>query len=149
MKKIILLVLLATSLFALDFDKVINEVKHHEGFSSKPYKDMGHMSVGYGTNLSYITRIEAHMLLVHRLGVRYGQLADISWFKKLSPKRQEVILNMSYQLGMPRLLKFKKMIAAIKRGHYITASSEMKRSKWYKQSGSRAKQLVKKMRRGW
>lgn len=149
MKKILLILIMVTSgLFALNFDKAIAQVKKHEGFSKNMYRDMGHYSVGYGTNLSYITEPEAHMLLVHRLAIRYSKLQDLSWFRNLNANRQQIMLNMSYQVGHGGLLKFKKMIKALKKRHFKTAANEMKKSRWYRQSGARSKELVRLMRKG-
>lgn len=146
--KIILSLLLATSLYSLDFSKVIEEIKHHEGFRSSPYKDSGHLSVGYGTNLSHVTRAEAQLLLVHRLSIRLTQLNQHQWFKRLNATRQQVILNMTYQMGYAGILKFKHMVWRLENGYYLAASNSMVDSKWYRQSGSRSKQLVKLMREG-
>ena len=62
--------------------------------------------------------------------------------------RTEVILNMAFNLGLTRLQKFKKMIAALRIRDYETAAIEMKDSKWYNQVGSRAKRLTGQMRTG-
>lgn len=146
--KLLALLLLTTSIYALNFDTAIQQIKHHEGFRSSPYKDNGHLSVGYGTNLSHITRAEAHLLLVHRLSIRLEQLKQYSWFRKLSPNRQNVVLNMSYQLGMTGLLKFKHMIWRLKHGYWKAAANAMVNSRWYRQSGHRSKSLVKQMIKG-
>jgi len=104
------------------------------------------MSIGYGTNLTYLTEEEATLLLVHRLSIGLAQLNQHRWFTKLSQTRKQVILNMRYQLGMSNLLQFKKMIKALNHGYYQTAAKEMKQSKWYKQSGIRARELVHAMK---
>jgi len=142
----ILLLLLPLYLFAFDIDSTIEQIKQHEGFSAKMYNDRGHKSIGYGFNISYLTRAEAHLLLVHRLSIRHERLKQLKWFNKLSPVRKSVILNMSYQLGMTGLSKFRRMIWALKHGYYNGASNEMINSRWYKQSGTRAITLVRQMR---
>jgi lysozyme len=143
-----LLLLLPIWLLAFDIDSTIQQIKQHEGFSAKMYNDRGHKSIGYGFNLSYLTKAEAHLLLVHRLSIRHERLKQFTWFKRLSGVRKKVILNMSYQLGMRGLLKFRHMIWAIKHGYWNGAANQMINSRWYRQSGNRARTLVKQMRTG-
>ena len=147
--KQLLTLLLAINLYAIDFDSTVERIKHYEGFSSAIYKDAGGYSIGYGTNLSSITKAEAHLLLVHRLSIRLAKLQQYTWFNRLNRTRQEVIVGMSYQLGMTGLLKFKHMIWRLEHGYWRAAANAMQESKWFKQSGNRSRELVKQMKRGW
>lgn len=63
-------------------------------------------------------------------------------FSSLNTERQEIIIDMAYNLGFDRLSKFKKLKKAIISGDYALASKEMKNSDWYKQTGNRAKHHV-------
>jgi lysozyme len=54
---------------------------------------------------------------------------------------QEVLINMMFNLGMTRLLKFKKFIAAIDSGDWKEAGIQMEDSKWWGQVGPRAVRL--------
>ena len=54
---------------------------------------------------------------------------------------QEVLVNMMFNMGRPRLSKFKKFQAAIESEDFITASEEMEDSRWFKQVGPRAERL--------
>ena len=58
---------------------------------------------------------------------------------------QLVLVNMCFNLGAPRLSKFKKFIAAINDEQWIEAAVEMMDSRWAQQVGPRAirlKQIV-------
>lgn len=57
-----------------------------------------------------------------------------------------VLVNMAFNIGRPRLSKFKKMLAAIEAKDYNLAAEEMMDSKWYHQVGRRSKELVEIMR---
>lgn len=57
-----------------------------------------------------------------------------------------VLVNMAFNIGRPRLSRFKKMLAAIEEQNYTTASQEMIDSRWYNQVGRRSKELVEIMR---
>ena len=54
---------------------------------------------------------------------------------------QEVLVNMMFNLGRPRLGKFKKFIKAINESDWNTAAIEMMDSRWADQVGPRAKRL--------
>ena len=62
--------------------------------------------------------------------------------------RQGVLINMMYNLGWPRLSKFKKMLAAFESKDYKLASIEMLDSKWAVQVGRRATELSDIMKAG-
>ena len=58
---------------------------------------------------------------------------------------QEILVNMMFNLGRPRLSKFKKMTAALEMGDWKTASVEGRDSRWYNQVGQRAERLMTRM----
>jgi lysozyme len=66
----------------------------------------------------------------------------------LDSVRQLILMDMAYNMGVPRLCKFKKMWAAIEEGSYEIASIEMMDSRWSKQVGSRAVKLSDAMKAG-
>ena len=53
---------------------------------------------------------------------------------------------MCFQLGKPRVLKFKKMWEAIRQKDYLKASEEMIDSNWHKQTTKRCESLSRLMR---
>lgn len=59
----------------------------------------------------------------------------------LPAEAQEVIVNMCFNMGAPRLSKFKKFIAAVNEADWTTAGVEMLDSRWAKQVGNRATRL--------
>ena len=58
---------------------------------------------------------------------------------------QEILVNMMFNMGRPRLSGFKKMNAAIAEGDWYTASVEGRDSRWYKQVGNRANRLMSRL----
>jgi lysozyme len=66
-------------------------------------------------------------------------------FETLPEEAQLIIANMMFNMGKPRLSKFKKMKAAVENGEYIQAAAEMQDSKWYRQVTNRADRLVQRM----
>lgn len=67
-------------------------------------------------------------------------------FYDLPEDAQHVVANMMFNLGLPRLRKFKNMKKAVDAGDYQQAALEMCDSKWYSQVKNRADRLVKRMR---
>ena len=63
-------------------------------------------------------------------------------FDNLPEDIQHVLINMSFQLGKPRLSKFKKMIAAVHEEDYFEMSNQMEDSLWFKQTQNRAQRLI-------
>lgn len=57
-----------------------------------------------------------------------------------------VLVNMAFNIGRPRLSKFKNMLAAIEAKDYSLAAEEMIDSKWYRQVGRRSEELVEIMK---
>lgn len=57
-----------------------------------------------------------------------------------------VLVNMAFNLGRPRLSRFKNMVAAINDKDYSKAAEEMIDSKWYGQVKRRGVELVEIMR---
>ena len=66
-------------------------------------------------------------------------------FNDLPEEVQLIITNMMFNIGRPRLSKFKKMKEAVDNRSWLRAAAEMKDSKWYRQVTNRADRLVKRM----
>ena len=67
-------------------------------------------------------------------------------FNDLPEDAQLVIANMMFNMGLPRLSKFKKMKAAVDDRDWDTAANEMEQSRWYHQVPNRAERLIERMR---
>ena len=63
-------------------------------------------------------------------------------FGSLPEDIQHVLINMAFQLGGPRLRKFKKLIASVEMEDYREMSLEMEDSRWFKQTTNRAQRLI-------
>ena len=67
------------------------------------------------------------------------------FWEELPEEVQEILVNMMFNLGRPRLTKFKKMNAALEMGDWKTAAVEGRDSRWYHQVGSRSERLMTRM----
>tara|TARA_R110001592_G_scaffold64662_2_gene198668 strand:+ start:741 stop:1181 length:441 start_codon:yes stop_codon:yes gene_type:complete len=67
-------------------------------------------------------------------------------FDSLPEEVQLIIANMMFNMGYPRLSKFKGMKAGVDARDWQQAADEMVDSKWYHQVTNRAERLVSRMR---
>jgi len=131
---------------------LIKQLQKHEGLRLKPYKcSAGKLTIGYGRNLEDkgIDKAEACMLLANDIHQCINQVRDrIPCFPKLNDVRQNVLVNMAFNLGIHGLLKFRKFLSALERGNFEDASVEMLDSRWSRQVGIRATELSEQIRTG-
>lgn len=134
------------------FVKLKDMLKRHEGFSSMPYKDTtGNLTIGYGRNLASvgISQSEAEKLLENDIWKAYELcIKHFAWFKILDEVRQDVVMNMVFNLGITGFFNFTDTISAIQRGDFVNASEGMMKSLWAKQVGKRARELSEMMLTG-
>lgn len=132
----------------------LDQLIEDEGYRQKPYFDTaGKLTIGIGRNLddNGITRHEAGVLALNDIESVEGDLdRNIPWWRELSDNRQMVFVNMCFNLGWPRLSKFRRMIAAAGIGEFEAAADEMLDSKWARKDvqESRSHRLAKMMREG-
>ena len=67
---------------------------------------------------------------------------------RLDAVRQLILVDMAFNMGVPRLGKFKKMWAAIHENNFEEAAKEMLDSRWANQVKSRATKLAHAMHTG-
>ncbi len=132
--------------------KLAEQLKEHEGLRLKPYTDtVGKLTIGIGRNLEDkgITEQEALFMLNNDVNYFYTNLnKSLPWFKILNDARQNVLVNMAFNLGVAGLMSFKNTLSLAKNGHYSQAASAMMDSKWAVQVGIRAVELSEQMRTG-
>jgi len=133
-------------------ENLITRIKKHEGFRSKVYKDsLGVLTIGYGRNLegNGVTEEEADYLLMNDIETARKQIEkNFPWTIQMDYARWGVLLEMLFQLGLPKTLKFKNTLAAMQRGDYTAAAAGMMDSLWAKQTPERVKELAKIMATG-
>ena len=151
----------------------LDKLIEHEGMVLTVYQDtLGIDTIGIGRNLKDrgISKEELDYLdipsmeVVYEHGIseadaRYLALNDIaivenelcrvhSCVEDLDGVRQLVLMDMAFNMGVPRLCKFKKMWNAIHEQSWEAASREMLDSRWARQVGRRARILSEAMANG-
>ncbi|MRJ06307.1 MAG: hypothetical protein C6I01_02145 [Epsilonproteobacteria bacterium] len=129
------------------WEEAVEMVKKHEGLRLEPYEDtLGYLTIGYGHNLEAgISKEQAEALL--RLDMQRAlEDAKIIFGKeweKFPDKIKAVLVDMLFNLGRTKFLKFRRMLDALRRHDYEKVAQEMKNSLWCKQVKTRCTDLVK------
>lgn len=136
----------------MNLETLRQQLRIHEGLRLKSYTDtVGKLTIGVGRNLDDvgISEAEAMLMLDNDIAkVMAGLDASLPWWRTLSARRQMVLADMAFNLGITRLQGFRQALAAMQEGRWDDASKEMLDSKWAQQVGRRAITLAEMMRNG-
>ena len=124
---------------------LIEQLKDDEGFEEKPYKDtLGYLTIGYGTLIENgLSKFESELLLLVRARESMIELQRAKPIvSTLSDNRLFALSNMAYNLGVPKLLRFKRMWGAIEVGDFESARKHALDSRWAKQVKGRSKRVT-------
>ena len=144
----------------MNIDKLREEIEYDEGSVNKIYLDhlglptfgIGHLVTEWdeeygwevGTDVSedrcnevFDTDIQIVLSDCDRLYPDFNELPE---------EVQRIIANMMFNMGRPRLSKFKGMKRGVDARDWNAAADEMVDSKWYRQVTKRADRLVERMR---
>lgn len=131
---------------------LLSRLIKHEGFCAKPYRcSAGRLTVGYGRNLEDkgISESEALFLLTNDILESKNECEkNFNFFNTLSQTRQNVLVEMCFNLGIKGLKGFKKFLKALEHKDFETASKEMLQSRWARQVKGRAQVLSDLMKTG-
>lgn len=132
----------------------------HEGIRYMPYKcPTGHLTIGVGHNIEArpftaeekraigdwvkgITKNAAYMILRNDIRICLRDLQKLGFWYYLDEERQYALIDMCFQNGFDGLLKFEKMLEAIRVKDYKKASEECLNSLYAKQCPKRAKRIA-------
>ena len=154
-------------------EDLVNKLIKHEGLRLQVYKDtLGIDTIGIGRNLEDrgITEEELDWMDIPSIDTVYEHgitEADAMYLaqndvqiveqellrahpcvENLDAVRQLVLIDMAFNLGVPRLCKFKKMWAAVHENKFDVAAKEMLDSRWATQVKSRSTKLAHAMHHG-
>ena len=146
----------------MDIEKLREELTQDEGCVYKIYNDhLGYATFGIGhlvleSDPEIDLPIDAPVSKERVIecfekdidGVFNDLDRNLSWWVSLSEDHQRVIANMAFNLGINRLKKFKKFLAALQESDFETAAKEMIDSRWAEQVGPRATRLKDRILKG-
>ena len=135
-----------------DKEKLVDQLIRHEGMELKVYKDsLGIETIGVGRNLvdRGVSEKEARYLCNNDIDIVEQELGkSFPIVNNLDDVRTRVLLDMAFNVGLPRLRGFKRMWAALEDNDYGEAAKEMLDSKWARQVKTRAYTLARMMESG-
>ena len=145
----------------ITIDEMQKRLLLHEGCAQHIYTcPAGYKTIGIGRNLETnpltprekekvgditngITLDEAIYLLRNDIKRCEKDLNNnISWFYQLDDERQYALLDMCFNMGIKKLLGFKRMLNAMLIGDYRGAAKECLNSKYARDVGKRAKRIA-------
>lgn len=112
------------------------EIIHAEDIRKSVYKDsLGYFTIGIGflcdEKLGAGLSIDECMFILRsRIQNLERELGPYSWFQKSDRPRQEALIHLAYNLGIPRLLNFKNMLSCFDKKDYVNAVKELLNSRW-------------------
>jgi len=131
---------------------IFEQLARDEAMRLFPYKDtVGKLTIGCGRNLSDvgISIEEARYLLQNDVQNAVKRLeAQFPWAAALDEARHGALVNMAFNLGIAGLAGFKNFLAAMQKGDWKTAQSEMLNSYWAREVGARAVRLAVQIETG-
>ena len=137
-------------------EEVKQRIKEHEGFRNTMYSDsLGFATIGYGHLVlptdEFVEGVEYSKEQLETVFDNDFQIALLSAEELLEeievPETvKSIICEMCFQLGKPRIMKFKKMWEGIEEADYNKAADEMIDSAWHRQTTSRCESLAELMR---
>lgn len=123
-----------------------------EGRRPRIYLDtVGKWTGGVGRNLSDRPFSDDEMALMLKNDIATVE-ADLDralpWWRTMSDARQQALANMCFNLGISRLLGFKKMLGHLQASRWADAAGEALDSKWADQVGARAGRIAEQLTKG-
>ena len=125
-------------------EEIKSRIKEHEGFRDTVYSDsLGFATIGYGhlvlptDNFVEGTTYPKEMLekvFDNDFKIAHDSANELLTDIEHNDIIKGVIIEMCFQLGKPRVMKFKKMWEALKNNDLEAASKEMIDSNWHKQT---------------
>ena len=107
------------------------------------------VSIPIVTGKHGISEADARYLALNDIAIVENELCRVHpCVEELDSVRQLILMDMAFNMGVPRLCKFKKMWNAVHEQNFEAASLEMMDSRWARQVGGRAKKLSDAMKTG-
>jgi len=151
----------------IDYNEIQKRLLLHEGAVNHIYTcPAGYKTIGVGRNIETnpltakekekvgdiskgITLDKALYLLKNDVKRCQDELIkNISWFYQLDDERQYALLDMCFNMGIRKLLGFKRMLNAMFIGDYKGAAKECLNSKYARDVGKRAVRIARLIETG-
>jgi len=143
----------------MNLDKLQKEIMFAEGVKYEIYRcsegyptaGIGHLITEWDENYfdkpigTKVSKEQVAKWFMADLDVAINDMNQFTEGMNVDENVRECVTEMAFQLGLPRLNKFKKFKQALLDNDIKTAQAEMKDSRWYKQTTNRANRLIEKL----
>ena len=141
----------------MNIEKLKAQVIHSEGIRTTAYKDtLNNWTIGVGHLIKIpdeeylldkeLTDLEVDQIFTTDLNQAIDDARKFIDVDILNEEAFFVVVDMAFNLGLPKLMRFQNFQQALKEKDYKKASREMLDSLWAKQLPNRSKRLAKQMR---
>ena len=141
----------------MDIERLKKQVIANEGVRKTAYKDtLNNWTIGVGHLIRLpdeeylldkeLTDLEVDQIFVTDLNQAIDDARKFIDANSIPDEAFEVVVDMAFNLGLPKLSKFKNFQQALKDKDFVKASEEMLDSRWAKQLPNRSKRLAEIMR---
>ncbi len=141
----------------MNIEKLKAQVIHSEGIRTTAYKDtLNNWTIGVGHLIKIpdeeylldkeLTDLEVDQIFTTDLNQAIDDARKFIDIDNLSEDAFFVVVDMAFNLGLPKLMRFQNFQQALKEKDYKKASREMLDSLWARQLPNRSKRLAKQMR---
>jgi lysozyme len=134
----------------MDMERLRTTITRHEGARLEMYQDsLGIWTIGVGHNIQEkgISDRVMDLMLEEDLQEAIDEVKrNVSFFTEMPEQVQEALVNLSFNMGIPRLMQFKKTLAYLREGDFTSAASELLDSRYATQVGERAIEIADMIR---
>jgi len=129
----------------MDLTQVRKRLIEHEGIKLKPYHcTAGKLTIGVGRNLDDrgISQATATQMLEEDIEIVLDELKRaLPFWENLKWNYKEALVDLAFNMGVPRLMMFRKMLSAIEADDPDKAAEELLESRYASQVGIRASNI--------
>lgn len=141
----------------MNIEKLKKQIIANEGVRKTAYKDtLNNWTIGVGHLIKIpdeeylldkeLTDLEIDQILTTDLNQAINDARKFIDADSIPEDAFHVVIDMAFNLGLPKLMRFQNFQQALKEKDFVQASFEMLDSVWAKQLPNRSKRLAKQMR---
>jgi len=141
----------------MNIDRIKRDIILSEGIRHTAYKDtLNNWTIGVGHLIKIpdeeylidkeLTSLEVDQIFITDLNQAIDDARKFINADEIHEEAFEIVVDMSFNLGISKLMRFQRFRQALQAKQYKMASIEMLDSLWARQLPNRSKRLAKRMR---
>lgn len=129
----------------MDMERLKRDITRREGLRLHVYDDhLGNPTIGVGRLLSRgISETTAMQMLEEDIDIVLNELKQkLPWFDEMPEVVQECLVDLGFNLGVPRLMQFQLTLGFLQAHKWQEAAEELLRSRYATQVPNRANEIA-------